>query len=357
MMTTNQKIGLMNRWFVHRTDAYLEQWVNEDGTHYATKQEPFTNDHVLKHLQGTKTFSTYPMSTDDTVKWICFDVDVSPKARKDKLTDEENTENTQRTVKRVAKMLNQLGVGFKVERSGSKGYHLWVFFDKPIVTRKAYIFGQFIQVHLPANQYVNVEVFPKHERYEENSFSFGVKMPLGIHRKTNVRCFFIRGTFEPYEDQWKIFDTIKPLTEGELDAIIKEWGIKDVEEAPLQIYTPNPDYICMKRIMTEGVDNGNRDAGIFQLACYLQSQGMPHEIAETVLERVPDNGTPPLTDQQRDIKLKSAYAKQYYPSPCRDDNLDSFCSSSCRRWDNKVSKRWTKFGADKKQAAGNISRD
>lgn len=354
-MNTSEKIAMVRKMFVHRTDTYLEQWIDTKGIHYGRKEEELTDDVILNHLTGKKTISSYAIREDDTVKWLCLDVDVTPKGRKE-LDAAQWLEETKQVVRQLVKLLFRLHIPFRVEQSGSKGFHVWVFFNNPVPASKAYLLGSFIEVYAPKGDYTNIEVFPKHRSFTESDFGFSVKIPLGIHRKTDTRCFFVNSSFEPYEDQWQVLSSVNTLTEARIDAIIEEEGIKD-EVEDKNVYTPSSDYVCMSRIMSEGVDNGNRDAGFFQISCFLQSQGMPYPIAEKVLAEIPDHGDPPFGEEALQVKLESAYKKNYYPSPCKDSNIDSFCSSSCRRWNRKVENRWTKYGREAKDAVGNISRD
>lgn len=352
-MTDEEKIELIRSLFVGRDDCYLEQWVDERGTHYGKVDRQLTRRVIKTHLLGTKTISAYQIAKDDTVKFLCFDVDVSPKG-KATCTEEEWLTVVQDTTKSVVAILFRLGIPFRVETSGGKGYHIWVFFDRPVLTRKAYLLGNFVHTYIPKDDRVNVEVFPKQEEYV-GGFGYGIKIPLGIHQRTQRRCFFVDNTFTPHKDQWKILQTIKPLTTERIDAIIKEWGIQD--ERPAVPQDTAQDYMCMSRIMNDGVTNGNRDTGIFQLACFLRGQGLSYGMADAVLAKVPDQGDPPMNDKQREIKLRSAYDKNYAPSPCKDRNLDEFCSSSCVRWPTKLKNEWTRYGRKPDEAVGVISRD
>src|SRR5690606_9114454 len=88
---------------------------------------------VHAHLNGDKTLGVYQLK-DNTVKWVCFDIDIS----KGSEIKSSTWENIRRQTKYLGKRLYQLGVPFLVEFSGNKGMHIWVFFTEPVKASDAY---------------------------------------------------------------------------------------------------------------------------------------------------------------------------------------------------------------------------
>jgi hypothetical protein len=72
---------------------------------------------VDAHLRGTKPMGVYPVRADNTCRWLCIDWDTQ-----DALQHAE--------VAHLA--FNMLGITSWVERSRSKGFHLWVFFSEDV---------------------------------------------------------------------------------------------------------------------------------------------------------------------------------------------------------------------------------
>src|SRR5690606_22171453 len=105
-------------------------------------------------------------------------------------------------------------------------------------------------------------------------------------------------------------------------------------------------------IMNHGANDGVRDEGIFQTACYLRINNIPPHLAEPMLDTINQQSNEPLDDSVVQIKFKSAYEKGYFPNPCRNPMFDSLCSSRCRRWERKVEQRWTRYGKDAADAVG-----
>ena len=360
-LTKDQKIRLMYERFIHDNRSYLEQWVNARGINYDRKTDELTEDIVLQHLQGSKTVSVFPIAEDDTVKWLCFDVDISPQTKRaikqGEMTHEDAIRKAQQTVRTLVRFLYRVGIPFRVEFSGNKGYHVWIFFDSPVPTHKAYDLGQSVLVRVEVDPALAVEVFPKHRSINDAAVGNALKMPLGLHQKTQVRCFFVKNTFEPYKDQWKILTDVKFLTEPAIDAILEEYQVKDVvQSAPTETkFLPN--FVCLTEIMEQGAHDGVRDEGIFQVACYLRSRNIPEDLAEGLLAAVNEKSPDPLPEAIVEIKLKSAYSKGYFPNPCRNPMFDSICSSQCSRFARKVEQRWTRFGKDAQGAVGVISKE
>lgn len=145
---------------------------------------------LIHHIEGKRTVGLYQISSEDTVKWICFDVDDHK--------EENGAEKVKVEINRLLSVLSKYAIPFLLEASGSpNSYHVWVFL-KPTRTRNAYEFAR--QIKKEAG--IACEAFPKQAKLNKNS-KYGnlVKAPLGINRKTGVKSQFLDpSTFEPYQD-------------------------------------------------------------------------------------------------------------------------------------------------------------
>jgi len=348
--TPQQKVDLLWDRFVHRTDSYTTQWYDKDkgGGYWRARSgkctheplcsqrktdcpdiiyHPLTKKQIVEHLQGTITVGAYAADADDTVKWLCLDMDIR----------KGETGDVQKLTLDVALFLLQ-HVGrdcFRVEYSGQRGYHLWVFFAEPVTATEAHSLGVWIRNHVPHAPEVGIEIYPK----QVNVYRVGnpVKIPLGVHQKTGQRCLFVRGDFTPYDDQWEVLETIKPMTRDELTELIHKNNIYQVETAPPPTLNPNMNMPCMTRIMEEGLPEGSRDVGFFRLALFLKDRGLPFEVALDVMENTNQRCDPPFENVQE--KAYSAYSSDYSVFPCYDPAFDEFCSSSCRYFPRKRDSR------------------
>lgn len=374
------KTQLVYDLFVHRTDTYTEQWYNpkKGGGYYPVRGGTCTHEprckvaakcsdrflvpiekkDILAHLKGTKTVGVYQLGEGSTVKWACLDVDINKNAPSD-VTQEELRNRVQQHTLNIAKsILTYFGKGtFLVEDTGNKGYHIWAFFDEPLSASIVHSVFNWINVQTEAPQGIHVEVFPK----QVNTSRFGnlVKVPLGIHKKTQRRCLFVGHTFEALPDQWEALREVKKLTKDDLRKFMKEQVISESERKTTTetSHDKSNSFICMQRIMEEGLIEGTRDAGIYRLALFLKNRDLPSDIALAAVKAVNDKSFPPMEDELVEYKIDSAFASTYSPFPCSDQLINPYCSSKCRFWKGKVNEHWERYGKDAIDAIGVISRD
>lgn len=341
-LTTQDKVDLLWKLFVHREDTYAEQWYDKErGGGYNRRKNgwcnhkppcrvqgkdcpdvtyvPLDREAIIAHLQGRVTIGTYAIDTNDTVKWLCLDMDI----RKGEVGDVQAL--TMDVGKFVASILPRNC--FRVEDSGNRGYHLWIFFAEPVPAALAYALGSWIRVKVPTESGLGIEVYPKQTMITR--VGNPVKIPLGEHRKTGRRCLFVRGNFEPWEVQWDALTSIEPLTRTQLDQVIQDHDIHIVElMEPSADSNTKSSFPCMTRLMEEGIEEGSRDIGFFRLALYLKDRGLPADATRSVMETVNMKCNPPF--EAVEDKLVSAYSGQYSVFPCYDPAFDTYCSSSCR---------------------------
>lgn len=371
-MATMDQIDLVWDRFILRDDAYATQWFEENkGSGYRRvtdgrcpnnppcpkrvcphiKNRPLTKSQIGQHLDGTITLGIYQLSTDNYVNWLCLDVDIKKGTEGNDL--QKRVEQHTLALGRVLNKLLGKG-GFLVERSGSKGYHLWVFFDKA-QARYAHALGNWVTLQAEPPDGIEVEVFPKQTALR--SYGNLVKLPLGVHKKTNNRCLFVNGWFQTHEDQWDALRKVTVFTDAEIAHILSDNKI----QAPIHIRQERSGsrvaLPCLERIFEEGLSEGNRDAGMFAAANYVRDFGLGERYARSVLHELNSATDPPMLDDELDKKIDSAYNGDYSSFPCNQPVLDSFCCSQCRFWTNKVNDRWVRYGKKADEAVGRISRD
>lgn len=369
------KIQLIKDRFIHRTDAYAEQWHNpERGTGYAKKKRnicvddpcqdpdcthvgprPLTTAVIKKHLAQEITIGVYQLAQDDTVKWLCFDVDITKGVS---MSEQEATAAVRAETLALATFLTSKNIPYLVEQSGSRGYHIWIFFSEPVDARSAYALGHWAALQAPPPDGVSIEVFPK--QIAVGAYGNLVKLPLSLHRKTMNPCVFVGADWKPKADQWTTLANVRLISKKNLHAFLANNTI-DIPERPTQENTESAVGVttppCMARMMTEGLGEGRIDIGLFKLSCYLRDRGLTEPMAQSALEAMLHQTKAPnwavaLLQQ----KISSAYSRRYSPLPCSEPLLDQYCSSSCRFFDGKVRQRLG-ANADAAKARGKISRD
>jgi len=141
------------------------------------------NDSVIQeHIEGKTRVGTYPLRLDSTVSWCCVDI------------DQEDRE----LVNMIQAILIENNFYPYVERSRSRGYHIWSFFDEPV---SAKIVRKVLSNVLAEAK--DVEIFPKQDALSsQDGVGNYVFAPLqGVSVKQD-RTVFVDSEFKTYPDQW-----------------------------------------------------------------------------------------------------------------------------------------------------------
>lgn len=107
--------------FRGRTDAYGHNEGRMVPNAFGDTVEQTTQPHqwwIDRHLDGTEPIGVYPLMDDGNVWWGCTDLD--------------NGESDLVHARNLATLLEAGGVNAWVERSRSKGFHVWTFASEPI---------------------------------------------------------------------------------------------------------------------------------------------------------------------------------------------------------------------------------
>ncbi len=202
MAVTSELIQEYLRVFAGREDTYAKEELGF-GKKRCLEQvaEPLTEDVVKEHLLGKYTVSTYVQRSNQTVKYLVIDVDISKKA----FLNVDVTEVIQKTLPKAAetvqmilRVLKRMGLKGYVEESGFRGYHIWIFFTEWIPTRYAVMLTEVIEGKLECREEeVTIEYFPNKGRIRGGSFGQTIKMPGGIHVRTGRRSQMLNEDFAP----------------------------------------------------------------------------------------------------------------------------------------------------------------
>lgn len=151
--TTNAAMH-MARLFQGRTDAV---GADHGGCVRINGEDDFVAA-LNGHLLGTEGMGAYPTGPDGTTWWGCVDID----------TDDLGL------ARNIVRLLDKLGVTAWLERSRSKGWHVWVFASAPVpaatMRRALLAVGQILKADLP-------EVNPKQETLADGSVGNYVRLP------------------------------------------------------------------------------------------------------------------------------------------------------------------------------------
>lgn len=167
---------------INRDDAYAIQ--KPDGSYLKVKS-PVSKNVIEKHLRGEITLGAYQFNVDNTVKWICFDIDSHAPKGVTETEDEIDKRNMNADVD-MLKMCNFLDykeIPYLCEESGSPhSYHIWVFV-KPINGKIAKHFAHELQKEAG----IECEVFPKQSSIGKDGYGNLVKVPFATHQVHKTR--------------------------------------------------------------------------------------------------------------------------------------------------------------------------
>lgn len=159
---------------------------------------PYTDRQVWEHLNGNISLCVF--SGPSNTAFLTFDIDVRDPA----------------VVHRVVDTMEELGIPrdrIYVSDSGGKGYHVDIFFSTSIYNWKAKELYDLVIYFGGLN--------PRKVEYRPTAKQ-AIKLPLGIHQRTNRRCWFVdRETLEPIEDMSYI-DRTEKVEVWLVDKILKD---------------------------------------------------------------------------------------------------------------------------------------
>lgn len=205
---TDADIMLFIHRFAGREGVHARQWVRPKQRRigYSPVEEPITPALVRAHLRGALTLGSYPIRLDGTVTWAVIDIDLTRKAivaarRRDDIVNLKQALWT--TLKIVRERLADLALPALIVDSGYKGRHLWLFFATPLPADLVHRLGRQLLRTLEVPIETHLEFFPKQGRVAEGGLGNLVKLPLGVHRKTDRLCALLGEDGRPVEAPWQ----------------------------------------------------------------------------------------------------------------------------------------------------------
>jgi len=267
-------IRKINDLYIQTRKKYLVQFPDNYVTMDRDKSSKVwtLNDGMIKrHLQGSITYGVF--SGGYFNKFMTFDVDYNDHAMARWVT-----------LKVIDTLVRDIGISRKdihVSLSGSKGYHIDLFFDNPLLVADTEAFYRKVMAEvgeLPADG--DVEFRP--------SWTQGVKLPLGVHQRTGNRCWFVDNeTLEPFES-FDYIMSIEPMDSSEIMEI--DFGISAEQAEEFERVVEETDITAnvldksealqnARKIIEEGrlIASGTRHKTTFTIACFGNMHGWERE--------------------------------------------------------------------------------
>ncbi len=209
--------------FAGRKEMFARQWVDARGRWgFAPVRRPLKLTDIQKHLSGDITIGVFPVTSDDKVGFIVFDIDTPKReiVKKGPGILADMRKKAQKDILQIREACRKSGAELYIEDSGYKGRHGWLFFEEMIPAAMALKVGQKILrvAGKPEDKLVR-ELFPMGKSDRHKSV---IKLPLGINRKNHRRCLFVDDSGVPFPDQDALLHEIKKIDIAKVKQILDD---------------------------------------------------------------------------------------------------------------------------------------
>lgn len=289
-------------------------------------KDAVTDRVIFRHLKGEKPYGVY-LLVKDRIRALSVDF------------DEDDTSAPALLVEALA----TLGVQAYVERSKSKGYHVWIFFEHRGVLAapaRRMVYRALTEIGEP-----KTEVFPKQDALAgETAYGNFINAPLFGRLVPRGRTVFVdmANDWRPYPDQWSLLANVERIPERLLNRIV---GASRTEGARAEgkNSSPTPGRCtesctyglppCAQRMLDHGVEQYQRVA-CFRLAIHLKKAGLPQDLAICTLKawagkNRPRTGKGIVTEAEIMEQTEHAFAKRYRGCGCEDPAVAPYCVPDC----------------------------
>jgi hypothetical protein len=233
MMNDDPVTEVIKRLYFYRQDSYIEQVIDEQGSvSYLARKESVTDELIQSHFDHEITIGPFVLGLDSRVNFACLDIDVDKyfleeferETKSGKKTKKEKIwEEIINLVVDLYDRLCEIELWPYIFSSGCRGFHIHIYFDKPVPAEKVRRVLKRIVDEVEIPKGLNIEIFPKQDRIPPNGFGSGVKLPFSINLKCGGYCGFIPSgsDFEPkgieaFLEQLRVAELVPPETLDEL---------------------------------------------------------------------------------------------------------------------------------------------
>lgn len=203
----NELVKFLSELFIGYRKSHIEQ--QSDGTyHFIDKCSLQDNYHITQHILGNKTVGVFS-GADVGSKYICFDVD----------TKASSILDTRALIYTLVSEFNIPYDYIPVAYSGNKGYHVYLLFDEMVSMNYLKTFYR---------EVITSTGFTTSEVELRPTVTQGVKLPLGVHRLTGNRCYFVDTRTKNFESL--PMNHIKQLKQLNAKTFITNNNLKELHE-------------------------------------------------------------------------------------------------------------------------------
>src|ERR1700723_2200021 len=296
--------------FLAREDAHAI-WRNEK---ISAVREGLSDEVLSAHLAGKYRVGTYLIKLDGRTPFLVFDVDVHERS----------------LVRRILRRLRKMNVSAYVERSKSKGYHIWIFFDEPLLASEARAFAKLV---LRGMENPKIEIFPKQDTVGKGGFGNCIWLPLFGLDAPKGRTVFLDDELEPVRKQWRLLANVERTprkrilraNEGTEPSKIRRFP-RLAKSSKTREFSLPP---CAQKILLNGVDKGYRNVALFTLAKHLRNARLSQDRVETLVSGANDQCQPSLEEREVEAIVKSVFIRKYTSLGCEYSFIASLCGDRC----------------------------
>jgi hypothetical protein len=208
--------------FGGRAGVHARMW-RSDPTKvgYSPVKTGLTPDLVSAHLRGDLTLGAYLVRHGDLVTQAVFDLDVRKASLDAAWGDPAATRDLRRRVHSAGlalrERLQEAGLRPLLVDSGFKGRHLWCFFPEELPASRVRAVGRALVTALgPRDPALHIDLFPAQDHVGPGGLGSLVKLPLGIHLRTDRRCSLLDADGRPCRTPW---DALRSVERIPLEAV------------------------------------------------------------------------------------------------------------------------------------------
>ena len=274
-----QQMLAMKKYFITYFQGYIVQ--NKDGSYktlkYPNANYKLTDEMIIKHLKLQHTVGIF--SNPHSAIFMCLDLDMRDASEKER----------QEVVKSIISSITRVGISrdyISVVFSGLKGFHIILNFDSVVNYPIARMFYDYILY----NSHLTSTLLEQRPLPRQ-----GVKLPLGLHKKSNKVSYFVDENFNEIKDPLHI-TKLKQFPAWLFNKIAIE---SELDEQASKSYKNNLKYKQTSEsgcgllsdeeiieIETKGMQQkSTRNECVTQLAQYYRNQGTSKEDAIIKLDK------------------------------------------------------------------------
>ena len=313
----SDKVGIYMRLFAGRSDVY-GTYDPDSGKSWQVKDKVDAAV-IHAHLCGRIPFGLYPL-TGECTKILAIDFDNEP---------------LEVAVGCVSKFL-ELGLESYIEISKSKGFHVWLFFNEPVLAANARLIAKKVLADIDKS---DAEIFPKQDRLEgDTSYGNFINAPLFARWAIKGRTVFLDYDNMPnaHDDQWAFLAGVKTYNNRQLETLIDKYHL--TPDAVHKAVNNNGDsqfglVPCARTMLENGVNSFQR-VSCYRLAVRLRQLGLPFDITVAVLnawaqKNRPTGGKRIITPKEIESQASCAYQNNNTGFGCSDPAVSSYCDKDC----------------------------